>query len=77
VIEMYSEQDRLKEYSDLGAHSKRGYHLKFPEIIDHEEIADDVVVSRDAMFKLYKMKESNYVKASYIFLEMHENTKKI
>jgi hypothetical protein len=83
VIEMYSEQDRLKEYNDLGAHSKKGYHLKFPEIIDHEEtrsmseIADDVVVSRDAMFKLYEIKESNYVKASYIFMEMHENTKKI
>jgi hypothetical protein len=61
VIEMYGEQDQLKEYNDLGAHSKKGYHLKFPEIIDHEEtrsiseIADDVVVSRDAMFKLYKI----------------------
>jgi hypothetical protein len=83
VIEMYSEQYRLKEYKDLGAHSKKGDHLKFPEIIDHEEtrsmskIGDDVVESRDAMFKLYKIKESNYVKASYIFMEMHENTKKI
>jgi glutaredoxin len=83
VIEMYSEEDKIKEYYELGSNTKKGYHLKFPQIIVYQErrsmneIANDVVISRDTIFKMYKIKKSLYLKSSYIFMEMHENDKKM
>jgi hypothetical protein len=83
VIEMYGEGDRMKGFYDLGFHSKKGYHLKFPQFRMQEdmrsthEISDAVVICRDAIFKMYKIKKSNYLKASYIFMEMHSNDKKL
>jgi hypothetical protein len=82
VIEMYSEEDKIKEYYESGSNTKKGYHFKFPQIIVYEErrsmneIANDVVISRDSIFKMYKVKKSLYLKASYIFMEMHANDKK-
>ncbi len=80
VIEMFSEKDRVQQYHDLKCHLKKGYNLKFPQFIHEDlrsmsEISDAIISSRDSMFKMYKIRKSTYLKASYIFMEMHSNIK--
>lgn len=50
VIEIFGEDDRMKEFYLLGRHFKKGYNLKFPQYILHEdtrsmnEISDAVIM---------------------------------
>jgi sporulation protein YlmC with PRC-barrel domain len=77
LVDMFSEEDKLKSFHTLKALSNEGYNVIFPTVIyDNSsktlgEVYDSILVIRNSIFKTYKIEPSHYNTAAALLSQLN------
>jgi hypothetical protein len=82
LIDMYGDDDELKQFYTLKGLTNRGYNLKFPAIIGKEprkskslgELQDSILQTRNSIYKLYNITPPNNCTAASALLALQRES---